>query len=136
MRIDLALLGDYAIVDKMDMLTVAGIFRAILGPSLPLTRAVMYLVLMVTAEPEDGPSHELSVRTIDPDGTAIIPELHANVQINRDDPVAEATMNVVLELNGVTFKTTGTHCFDIFLDGRFVERVPLEVGLLRVIERG
>ncbi|MHB1345537.1 MAG: DUF6941 family protein [Thermoleophilia bacterium] len=134
MRIDLALLGDYAIADKMDKLTVAGIFRDIYAVSVPFARPVMYLALTVAVEPLDGPKHHLSVRMIDPDGKDVIPELHADMEVARPDPETDATMNLVLELNGVQFATTGTHCFDIFLDGRFTERVPLEVGLLKVEE--
>jgi hypothetical protein len=132
MRIDLALLGDYALVDKMDKLTVAGIFRAVFGASFPFTRAVIYLVLVLTAEAGDGSDHHLVVRMIDPDGRELIPELHAGVQVERQDPNAEATMNVVLELNGIRFAIAGPHCFDIFVDERFVERVLLDVGQLRV----
>jgi hypothetical protein len=34
-------------------------------------------------------------------------------------------------MNGVEFRRTGTHCFDVFFDERFSERVSLEVTLAR-----
>jgi hypothetical protein len=136
MRIDLALLGDYALVDKMDKLTVAGIFRAVVGLSFPFSRPVMFLALGMTVEGGDDPRHCVVVRMIDPDGRQVIPELRADLGIERANQDSETSLNLILELAGVTFKGAGTHCFDVFVDGRFMERVPLEVMLAEIKDTG
>lgn len=129
MRIDLALLGDHALVDKMNKLTVAGIFRVITGRSFPFAHPVMFLALSVTVESGDDRSHSVMVRLIDPDGRQLIPEYRTDLEIDRADSHAETSLNVILQLAGVTFRGPGTHCFDVFIDNRFMKRVPLEVRL-------
>lgn len=136
MRVDLALLGDYALVDKMEKLTVAGIFRSVAGTVFPFTRSVMFLVLVLVAERDDGDHHSVMVRLIDPDGRDVIPELRAELEVQREDPLTEKQLNIILELNAVTFNVPGTHCFDVFVDERFTERVPLEVMLAHLTEAG
>lgn len=127
MRIDLALMCDYALVDRANKLTAAGIFRGLAGPSLPFTHPRMYLALALVVEPEDRGDHELTLRLIDPDGSEVVKPLKARIHVDRTDPIAEGVMNFVLELTGVKFRTTGTHCFDLFLDGEFATRVELNV---------
>ncbi len=136
MRVDLALLGDYALADKMDKLTVAGIFRAIAGTRFPFRRSVMYLALMLTAEAGEDEHHTIMVRMIDPDGRDLMPELRTDLDVHRQEPEIETSLNIILELEGVTFQGPGTHCFDIFIDNRFMERVPLEVILVNLIDAG
>jgi len=136
MRIDLALLGDYALVDKMNKLTVAGIFRVITGLSFPFAHPVMFLALSMTVESTDDRHHSVIVRMIDPDGRQVVPEFRADLDIERANPDAETSLNVILELAGVTFRGPGTHCFDVFVDDRFMERVPLEVMLAEIKDTG
>lgn len=131
MRIDLALLADYALVDKAGKLTAVGIFRQVIGSSLPLTHVQMFLALIVAMEPQDDVNHEIDLRLIDPDGHTIF-GLKADMDVQRSNPETEPVLNLVLQLNNVQFKTAGLHCFDISVDGRFMERVPLDVVLAKV----
>lgn len=126
-RVDLALLGDYASVDKMDKLSVAGIFTSIVAPTVPCQHPTMFLALTMTVEAGDDQHHDIVVRLIDPDGHQIIPELRGELDVQRKNPADSSTLNLVLQMNGVPFRTFGTHCFDIFVDDRFMERVPIEV---------
>ena len=135
MRVDLALLADYALADKADKLTVAGVFRSVSATGLPFRFTRMFLALSMTVEAGEPSGHEMKVRLIDPDGGTLM-ELDGEVSLTRADPEADSTINLILEMNGVEFKRIGTHCFDIFLDGRFTERVPLEVALARLTEPG
>jgi len=136
MRIDLALLGDYALVDKTDKLTVAGIFRTVAGVKFPFSHEPIFLALMMTVESGEDSNHTVLVRLIDPDGRDIMPELKADIDVHRADPEKESSLNFVLELRGPTFRVVGTHCFDIFVDDRFMERVPLEVAVVRIKDAG
>jgi len=128
MRIDLALLCDYALVDRNNKLTAAGIFRGLAGPSLPFTHPRMYLALALVVETTDRGDHDLVLRLIDPDGSEVIRPLNARIHVDRTDPTSEGIINLVLELSGVTFRTTGTHCLDLFLENRFAHRVELDVA--------
>ena len=136
MRIDLAVLGDYALVDKQDKLTVVGIFRTVAGSKLPFSHEPLFLALMMTVEPGDDPAHTILVRLIDPDGRDIMPEIKADLELHRQDPEKGSALNFILEIRGAKFEVLGTHCFDIFVDDRFMERVPLDVAIVKVTEAG
>ena len=95
----------------------------------------MYLALSLVLQPGDRGKHTLMLHLIDPDGTEVIKPLKAEIHVDRTHPVEEGVINLVLELTGVTFRSTGTHCFDIFLDGDFAHRVELNVAQLRPQDR-
>jgi hypothetical protein len=131
MRVDLALLADYATADQMDKLVLAGVFRALFARSIPFKHPTMFLALTITIEGDDQGDHDVTVRLIDPNGHNVIPDLQAELKVDRVDPGRDSAVNLILGMNNVEFQSSGTHCFDIFLDGRFMDRVPLEVALIR-----
>jgi len=127
MRVDLALLADYAEVSQRGgKLMVCGIFDRISLGDLNAVHPHMALALKLVSEPGEDPDHDLVVRLVDPDGTDVVASMEGHVEV-KDEGRGEASVNIILDLNLVKFASHGPHSFDIFLDGELEKQVPLMV---------
>jgi hypothetical protein len=127
MRVDLALLADYAeVAQRGGKLIVCGIFDRITLVDLDAVHPHMALALKLVCEPGEGPRHHLSVRLVDPDGTEVMPSMEGDVEV-KGEPDGDASVNLILDLNLVKFRSVGPHSFDVFLDGDLERQVPLTV---------
>ncbi len=127
MKIELALLSDYAAVTREGKLIAAGIFGQIRPPKMPWQHPTMYIALRVRFHPGEEGGHKIKIRLVDPDGTEIL-SLDGDATVATMDPVEGGTSQLVLALNNVPFKVFGRHAFDLFLDGRHEHTVPLSVA--------
>ena len=130
MNVELALLADYAAVTQEGKLVAAGIFDRLNPPELPWQHPTMFIALRVHFHPGEEGGHKLKLRLVDPDGKEIV-ALDADTTVGVGDPVEGSSMQLVLSLNGIPFKTVGRHAFDVFLDGRYEHTVPLTVVQLQ-----
>jgi len=127
MRVDLALLADYAeVTQRGGKLVVCGIFDRISLPDLESVHPHMALALKLVCETGEGPIHQLMVRLVDPDGVDVITPMEGEVEV-KEEVTGEASINLILDLNLVRFSAAGPHSFDIFLDGSLERQVPLSV---------
>lgn len=126
MNIELALLADYAAVTKEGKLIAAGIFDRISPPQLPWHHPTMSVALRVHFHPGEEGGHKISIRLVDPDGTQIV-SLDGGATVAAMHPVEGSTAQLVFTLNNVPFKVFGRHSFDVFLDGRYEQAIPLSV---------
>ena len=120
-EIRLAALCDHALVGQDGKVTLAGIFRNIAVSSLPAEHPRMFLVAILALD--TGP-HRVIVQLRLPDGAPAMPnppELSVH-------GVAEQDVNVIVELNKITFTTHGLHRFEISVDGTVVGTVPVLIG--------
>jgi hypothetical protein len=130
MRVDLALLADYAeVAQRGGKLIVCGIFDRITLADVEAVHPHMALALKLVCEPGEGPHHHLSVRLVDPDGAEVMPSMEGDVEV-KGEPDGEASVNLILDLNLVKFQSVGPHSFDVFLDGDLERQVPLTVERL------
>lgn len=109
-EVRLAALCDHAMVGQDGKVSLVGIFRNISVSSLPAQHPRMYLVAVLGL---DAGPHSVVVRLRGPDGEATMPEppqigVHA---------VSGQDVNVIVELNNLSFGTYGTHRFDLEVDG-------------------
>ena len=127
MRVDLAVLADYATVTNDKKLVIIGVFDTIRAATLPVLHASMYVALRVCTGPEDNGDHTLTVRLVDPDGRTVA-ELKADftVQVPLDEE-GVAALQLVLGLGNVKFKVAGPYAVDILIDGRYEETVSLRL---------
>ena len=131
MRVDLALLADYAeVTQRGGKLVVCGIFDRITLADLDAVHPHMALALKLACEPDEAPAHHLSVRLVDPDGTDVVPPMEGDVEV-KGEADGDASVNLILDLNLVKFGTAGPHSFDIFVDGRLERQVPLTVDRMQ-----
>lgn len=127
MRVDQALLADYAeVTQRGGKLIVCGIFDRITLADKDAVHPHMALALRLVCDPGDGPGHHLSVRLVDPDGADVVPPMHGDVEL-KGEADGDSSVNLILDLNLVTFKAAGPHSFDVFLDGELQKQVPLTV---------
>lgn len=133
MRVDLALLADYAeVTQRGGKLIVCGIFDRITLADLDAVHPHMALALKLACDPGESPSHHLSVRLVDPDGGEVVPSIEGDVEV-KGEAGGDASVNLILDLNLVKFGAAGPHSFDIFLDGKLEKQVPLSVERLERI---
>jgi hypothetical protein len=131
MRVDLAVLADYATTTHDQKLVIVGVFDTILVTELPAAHRSLHLALRVCFGPADSGPHTLVVRLVDPDGHEVIPALQAGFSIEvPTDSDAEDALQMVLEIGNVPFASAGPHAVDILVDGRYEDTVPLRIKKL------
>jgi hypothetical protein len=127
MRVDLALLADYAeVTQRGGKLIVCGIFDRITLVDLDTVHPHMALALKLVSDPGEDPGHHLTVRLVDPDGVDVVSPMEGDVEV-KGEGAREASVNLILDLNLVKFGAHGPHSFDVFIDGNLERQVPLTV---------
>lgn len=135
MKVDQALLADYAeVTQRGGKLIVCGIFDRVTLADLDAVHPHMALALRLVSDPGEVPKHHLSVRLVDPDGGEVVPTMDGDVEVKGEGD-DDASVNLILDLNLLKFRTAGPHSFDIFLDGDLARQVPLTVELMKRIDR-
>jgi hypothetical protein len=133
MKVDLALLADYAEVSQRGgKLIVCGIFDRVSLAGPDAVHPHMALALKLVCDPADNRTHHLTVRLVDPDGVDVVAPMEGDVEVKRETE-GEASVNLILDLNLVKFGTHGPHSFDVFLDDRLERQVPLTVEMLGTV---
>lgn len=95
----------------------------------------MHLALRVHFHSGEEGEHKVKIRLVNPDGVEVV-GLDADAMVDKLDSLEGGSVQLVLGLNNVPFKTAGRHAFDIFLDGRYEHTIPLlvETPAARVIK--
>ena len=127
MRVDLAVLADYAAMTADQKLLIVGVFDTVWLGSFPATYPSIYLALRVIVGPDDQGDHQLDLRLADPKGDQLV-ALRADFSVKPPDAGDEAgALQLVLQFGNVEFKEPGLHAVDILIDDRFEETVPLRL---------
>ena len=119
-EIRLAALCDHALVGQDGKVSILGVFRNISVTGLPAQHPRMFLVAILGL---DAGSHAVIVRLRRPDGGQAMPnppEIAVNAMAGQD-------VNVIVELNNLSFTTYGTHRFDLEIDGSAVGTLPVSI---------
>lgn len=116
----LAALCDHALVGQDGKVSLLGIFRNITVSALPAQHPRMFLVAVLGLE--IGP-HTVVVRLRRPDGSDAMPtppQLAVHAIPGQD-------VNVIVELNNLSFGAYGLHRFDLEVDGAAVGSLPVSI---------
>ena len=124
-EIRLAALCDHALVGQDGKLSMIGIFRNITVSNLPAQHPRMYLVAVLGLDPG---KHEVVVRLVGPGGDTAMQEA-PRIGVTA---VAGQDVNVVVELNNLSFGTYGDHRFDLEVDGTAIGALPVGITKLPV----
>lgn len=119
-EIRLAALCDHAMVGQDGKVSLLGIFRNISVSGLPAQHPRMFLVAILGLEV--GP-HTVVVRLLRPDGQQAMPnppEISVHAAGGQD-------VNVIVELNNVSFTTFGMHHFQLSVDGAAIGDLPVSI---------
>lgn len=127
MRIDVALLADYAAITREGKLLICGVFDQIGALELPWTHPTMTLVFRVRVTGEEAGVHPVLVKGIDPDGAEFIPALEGKIEASNVDLLDGASTNFMLGINGVVLEKEGHYHFDLYVDQRYEESVTFTV---------
>lgn len=119
-EIRLATLCDHALVGQDGKVSILGVFRNISVTGLPAQHPRMFLVAILGL---DAGTHSVVVRLRRPDGGAAMP----NAPEIAVSAIAGQDVNVIVELNNLSFTTFGTHRFDLEIDGSAAGSLPVSI---------
>ena len=119
-EIRLGALCDHALVGQDGKVSLMGIFRNISVSGLPAQHPRMFLVAILGL---DVGAHNVVVRLLRPDGQQSMPN-PPEISVHA---VAGQDVNVIVELNNMSFATYGTHRFELTVDGEAVGSLPVSI---------
>ena len=119
-EIRLAALCDHALVGQDGKVTLIGIFRNISVSGLPAQHPRMFLVAILGL---DVGAHTVIVRLLKPDGQQAMPN-PPEISVHA---VAGQDVNVIVELNNMSFTTYGMHRFQLNVDGDAIGDLPVVI---------
>ncbi|HZW53478.1 MAG TPA: hypothetical protein VFF00_05540 [Candidatus Elarobacter sp.] len=119
-EIRLAALCDHALVGQDGKVSLMGIFRNISVTGLPAQHPRMFVVAILGLEVG---AHTVRVRLLKPDGAQAMPN-PPEISVHA---VAGQDVNVIVELNNMSFTTYGVHRFELDVDGSAVGGLPVVI---------
>jgi len=127
MKTTVAVLADYANVERSGKLNIMGIFDVINAPSVPCLHAQMNLVVRLVAEPsETGAPLPIDIQLINEDG-----QVAFGLKGEMAFPAAPAgelsTNDQILCLNNIGFERFGDYEFKILIRAEVVATIPFHV---------
>lgn len=128
MKIDLALVCDYAIIDQYGKLSVLGIFEHIWVHEFPVVHPRLHLVMRLKGRRTEIGEHAVNIRLVDEDGEEVISGDGTVTFAEPPAGVVEIEAGTVL-LFDVPFDDPGTYTFEISIDGEVASFVPITVAL-------
>ena len=126
----IAVLCDHALVGQDGKLSLLGIFRNISVSDLPAQHPRMFLVAVLGL---DQGQHAVLVRLLDPEGKPAMPH---PPEMTVHSSGAGQDVNVIVELNNLSFTAYGTYRFDLEVDGRTVGALPVSIGQMSATPGG
>ena len=129
MDIQIATLCDFA-ADYNGKLVISGTFDTLAARALPVVHPACALAMRFCFTPEDSGRHQLSITIINEDGEALDPnnmpiKPEFEVQLPKNAPFV--TRNIVMNLQGLRFPTSGIYSIDIGCDDEILMRLPLRI---------
>ena len=122
----LAVLADYASVDRSDKLTVAGIFRSVSAPNYPARHPSLVIALQLEPEPEDeNRTVDFAVRVLSPEGREVGGAMTGALDIG-PVPTPPPTLNVLFNVHDLELRTPGPYLFEVVIDGRKTAELRLD----------
>ncbi len=126
----IAVLCDHALVGQDGKLSLLGIFRNISVSDLPAQHPRMFLVAVLGL---DQGQHAVVVRLLDPEGKPAMPH---PPEMTVHSSGAGQDVNVIVELNNLSFTSYGTYRFDLEVDGGTVGALPVSIGQMSATPGG
>ncbi len=128
MNVDLALTADAATIDGVGKLNLLGVFDQISVRRFPARHGRLALVLRFLGGAGDAGAHKLSIRLTSPVGDELVSlNGELNVRPGRGSLQTGIRVPHVINLDGIVFKESGVHTFDITVDGRPNATLPLTI---------
>ena len=129
-EVRIAVVCDHALVGQDGKLSLLGIFRNISVSDLPAQHPRMFLVAVLGL---DQGQHAVTVRLLDPEGMPAMPH---PPEMTVHSSGAGQDVNVVVELNNLSFTAYGNYRFDLEVDGRNVGSLLVSIGQMSATPGG
>ena len=127
MRLDFAVVSDYALIDQAGKISVLGIFQHIWVQQFPAMHPRLHLVLRLKGKRTEIGEHAVQIRLADEQGTEV---LGGNGSVTFAEPpagVTEIEAAAILVFD-VPFPHAGVYRFEITIDGEQAAKVPITVS--------
>lgn len=127
MRLDFAVVSDYALIDQAGKISVLGIFQHIWVQQFPAMHPRLHLVLRLKGRRTEIGEHAVQIRLVDEQGTEV---LGGNGNVTFAEPpagVTEIEAAAILVFD-VPFPHPGAYRFEITIDGEQAAEVPITVS--------
>lgn len=127
MKLDFAVVCDYALVDQYGKLSVLGIFQHIWVAKFPAVHPRLHLVLRLKGKRTEVGEHRVTIALRDSEGVEV---LSGNGSVTFAEPpagVTEVEAGAVLVFD-VPFPHAGRYAFEITVDDEIQASVPLTVA--------
>lgn len=107
-----------AAADYSGRLNILGVFDTIFAASLPAVHAQCSVALRLRfAKVEEG-KHSLTLHIVDNDGNMVVPALNGDFGIQLQGPEKSGAINLVLNLQGLSFSAYGEYAVNLAIDNR------------------
>lgn len=127
MKVDFAVIADYAAVTGDGKLIVAGIFDRIIAPELPSVHATMSVAMQLEGDIGISANHRVDVSFLAPNGSEVMPSFEGEVRLLTVDSGSSPGAQFILALPGVRFEQYGRYRIEIRVDGELLRTISLYV---------
>lgn len=126
MDIEVFTLCDSA-ADYQGRLSILGIFDSIFATQLPATHPQCSVALRIRFKKTEAGNHALTLHIVDYDGKMIIPALNGQFSIQLESHQQQGSVNLILNLQNLIFKSYGRYDVNLAIDGREIGSLPFTV---------
>ena len=127
MRCDYAFLCDFAMESSGKLYALGIGWSTIQAQSVPVNCPQICFVASLTGTIAEAGTKEAEFRLIDADGADVIPPLTPALAFAVQEPALEGRLNIILNLNGVTFQQYGRYAFHLVVQGNEMVQAPFSV---------
>ena len=128
MELTLAVLADAANRSDNGKLNILGIFTSLFASQTPCQHPQMTLVLSFQASPmERGTQQVVAIKLVNADGQTVLAPPDSTLLVPAEGAELSPGLNLIANLNGVTFPTFGSYQFDILVNGETKAHLPISV---------
>ena len=108
-------------------LNVLGAFDNIFVKKMPAKHPTCAVAARIRFEKIEEGNHPIRINIIDGDGNSIGPKLDGNIPVRIGNNVDSTVVNLVLNIQGLDFKTYGKYRIDLAIDGQIKGELPFHI---------